>query len=110
MSLVQINLHTQFDNKYKDLYVEVKKNTTFNIIFNKINEFLNENSVNINKIVINDNIFMHPNLSDNFLDFITKNNIEYYELDDLSIICFVNTNIPELVENEYITNIYIKNL
>ena len=64
----------------------------------------------VNKIVINDNIFMHPNLSDNFLDFITKNNIEYYELDDLSIICFVNTNIPELVENEYITNIYIKNL
>jgi uncharacterized membrane protein len=111
MSLIQINLHTEFDNKYKDLYVEVKNNTSFNHIFNKINDFLNENSafVNISKIVINDNIFMHLNLSDNFMNFLTKNNLEYYELDDLSIICFVNTNVPELVDNEYLTNINKKN-
>ena len=111
MSLIQINLHTQFDNKYKDLYVEVKNNTTFNHIFNKINEFLNENntSVNINKIVINDNLFMHPSLTNNFIDFLTENNLEYYELDDLSIICFVNTNVPELIENEYLSRVYKNN-
>jgi hypothetical protein len=112
MSLIQINLHTEFDNKYKDLYVEVKKDTTFNNIFNKINDFLNENNafLNKNKIVINDNLFLHPNLSDNFINFITKHNIEYYELDDISIICFVNTDVPELVENKYLTHIYKNNI
>lgn len=112
MSLVQINLHTEYDNKYKDLYIEIKNNTTFKDIFNKIKDFLNETSatVNINKIVINDNIFMHPDLNSNFLNFISENNIEYYELDDLSIIGFVNTNVPELIENEYLTNIYKTNL
>ena len=112
MSLIQINLYTEFDNKYKDLYVEVKNNTTFKNIFNKITDFLNTNSitVNINKIVINDNVFINPLLTDIFLEFLITNKIEYYELDDLSIICFVKINVPDLVENEYLTKIYKNNI
>jgi hypothetical protein len=112
MSLVQINLHTEFDNKYKDLYVEIKNNTTFNDVFNKIKEFLNENNttVNLNKIVLNDNLFINPPLDSNFLEYLNQHNIEYYELDDLSIICFINTNLPELISCDFLNNIYKKHI
>lgn len=111
MSLIQINLNTEYDNKYKDLYVEVKKNTVLKNIFDKVNEFLNNSAIlNINKLVINDNLFMHPDLNENFIDFLHNNKIEYYELDDLSIICFVSTDVPDLIENSYLTKIYRKHI
>lgn len=111
MSLIQINLNTEYDNKYKDLYVEVKKNTVLKNIFDKVNEFLNNSAIlNINKLVINDNLFMHPDLNENFIDFLHNNKIEYYELDDLSIICFVSIDVPDLIENSYLTKIYRKHI
>jgi hypothetical protein len=111
MSLIQINLHTNSDNKYKDLYIEIKKDTTFNTIFNKIKNLLDNNVIfNLKKIVINDELYIEFDLNIIFLDFLKNNNIEYHDLDDLNIICFVDINIPNLVYNEFLTNIYIKHL
>jgi hypothetical protein len=107
MSLVQFTLNTQEDIKYKSMYLDIKKNTTLNDVFNLLSDLTNNKiELNKNKIVINQNLYMLDDLTSNFINFLTDQQIEYNELDDLEIICFANLVTPPLVFNQYLTDIY----
>lgn len=112
MSLLQVRLHTEEDVKYKDIFIEVKANTDFDTIFNKIEDVIKKDkiAVNRNKIVISDSLHLLDNNSGNnsgnqkFFQFILDNNLECDDIDSMEVICFVSINVPELIYSDILTN------
>ena len=104
MSLIQIHLYTEQDIKYKDINIEIKEYVTFNDLFNKIEEILKEKfNINKKKIVINNNLYIIENINETFTSYLLDKEIEYNEIDDLDIICFIVLEVPELLYSDILT-------
>ena len=110
MSLIQLTLKNQQDKKIKDLFLEINTKTKFIDVINKSQNILgNQLIINPNKMIINNDLYFDFK-DQNILDFISENNIDYHELDDLEFTMFVDINIPNLLTHSYLSQLLKKHI
>jgi hypothetical protein len=110
MALIQLSLKNSLDKKIKDLFLEINPRTKFSDVINKAQHILgNQLKINPNKILINNNLYFDFNNS-TIMNFITDNNIDYYEIDDIEFVMFVDINVPNLLSHSYLSQLLKKHI